>query len=129
MKQISTVTYGIDLGDEYSQLCVLDDDGEVVEEGRIRTSEEALRNRFASRERGLVVMEAGTHSPWVSRMLEELGQECLVANPASLHRRNRKKNDRNRRGEARPLGAVRPGDARTDPARGCRDAGGHGDRA
>jgi hypothetical protein len=43
VKQISTVTYGIDLGDEYSQLCVLDDDGEVVEEGRIRTSEEALR--------------------------------------------------------------------------------------
>lgn len=94
VKQSNTVTYGIDLGDEYSQLCVLDDDGEVIEEGRIRTSEAVFRKRFAARERGMVVMEAGTHSPWLSRLLEELGQECLVANPASLHRRNRKKNDR-----------------------------------
>lgn len=94
MKQISTVTYGVDLGDEFSQLCVLDSYGEVVEEGRLRTSEAAFRRRFGSIDRGLVVMEAGTHSPWVSRLLQEQGHQCLVANPASLHTRNRKKTDR-----------------------------------
>ena len=60
VKQSSTLTYGIDLGDEFSQLCVLDPDGEVLEAGRIRTSEEAFRLRFGSMERGLTVMEAGT---------------------------------------------------------------------
>ena len=39
-------------------------------------------------------MEAGTHSPWLSRLLAELGHECLIANPASLHQKGRKKNDR-----------------------------------
>ena len=28
-----------------------------------------------------VVMEAGTHSPWVSRYLQELGMRVIVANP------------------------------------------------
>jgi transposase len=27
------------------------------------------------------VMEAGTHSPWVSRFLQELGLRVIVANP------------------------------------------------
>jgi transposase len=40
------------------------------------------------------VIEAGTHSPWLSRLLHSLGHECLVANPAVLHRKGRKKNDR-----------------------------------
>lgn len=94
MKQSSTLTYGIDLGDEFSHLCVLDSEGEVLEVGRLRTSEEGFRRRFTAMDAGLVVMEAGTHSPWASRLLEELGHECLVANPASLHHKNRKKNDR-----------------------------------
>jgi transposase len=89
----SSLTVGIDLGDTYSQVCVLDADAEVIEEGRVRTTEAALRRRFAGLESCLTVMEVGTHSPWVSRLLEDLGHECLVANPASLHRRGRKKND------------------------------------
>jgi transposase len=90
----STLTIGIDLGDEYSQVCVLDEEGEVIEEGRIKTTEAALRGRLAAMDACLVVMEVGTHSPWVSRLLEELGHDCLVANPASLHRKGRKKSDR-----------------------------------
>jgi transposase len=31
-----------------------------------------------------VVMEAGTHSPWASRLLAELGHEVVVANPRQL---------------------------------------------
>ena len=37
-------TAGLDLGDKYSYLCLIDtESGEVVEEGRLRTTPEALR--------------------------------------------------------------------------------------
>jgi transposase len=79
----SSMTVGIDLGDKYSYLCLLDtESGEVIEEGRLRTTPEALRRRFSSEQQPLrVAIEAGTHSPWVSRVLEECGHEVLVANP------------------------------------------------
>jgi transposase len=77
------ITAGLDLGDRYSYLCLIDtDSGETIEEGRLRTTSEALRRRFASEQQPLrVAIEAGTHSPWVSRLLEECGHEVLVANP------------------------------------------------
>jgi transposase len=78
-----SITVGIDLGDKYSHLCVLDaESGEVIEEGRLRTTPEAFRRRFASQRPMRIAIEAGTHSPWVSRLLEqECGHEVLVANP------------------------------------------------
>ena len=79
------VTAGLDLGDKYSYLCLLDTDGgEVIEEGRVRTTPEALRRRFTSERPMRVAIEAGTHSPWVSRLLEECGHEVLVANARKL---------------------------------------------
>jgi len=78
-------TAGLDLGDRYSYLCLLDTDGgEVIEEGRVRTTSEALRRRFASERPMRIAIEAGTHSPWVSRLLEECGHEVLVANARKL---------------------------------------------
>ena len=48
------MTAGLDLGDSYSYLCLIDtEDGEVVEEGRLRTTPEALRRRFASEQQPL----------------------------------------------------------------------------
>jgi transposase len=55
-----------------------------VEEGRLRTTPEALRRRFASEQPLRIAIEAGTHSPWVSRVLEECGHEVLVANARKL---------------------------------------------
>jgi len=78
------ITVGVDLGDRYSYLCFLDtQSGEVIEEGRLRTTPEALRRRFCSEQWPLrIAIEAGTHSPWVSRVLEqECGHKVLVANP------------------------------------------------
>ncbi len=75
------VTAGLDLGDKYSCLCLIDTDtGKVIEEGRLRTTPEALRRRFDSEQQMTVAIEVGTHSPWVSRLLEECGHEVLVAN-------------------------------------------------
>ncbi len=79
-------TVGLDLGDKYSYLCLIDSQsGEVMEEGRLRTTPEAFKRRFSS-ERPLmrIAIEAGTHSPWVSRVLEECGHEVLVANPRKI---------------------------------------------
>jgi transposase len=79
------MTAGLDLGDKYSHLCLLDtESGEVIEEGRLRTTPEALRRRFSSERPLRIAIEAGTHSPWVSRVLEECGHEVLVANARKL---------------------------------------------
>ena len=66
------MTAGLDLGDKYSYLCLIDTlSGEVIEEGRLRTTPEALRRRFSSERPPMrIAIEAGTHSPWASRMLE-----------------------------------------------------------
>jgi transposase len=76
----------LDLGDKYSYLCLIDQEsGEVMEEGRLRTSPEALRRRFAPERPPMrIAIEAGTHSPWASRVLEECGHEVLVANARKL---------------------------------------------
>jgi transposase len=79
------MTAGLDLGDKYSYLCLIDQEGgEVIEEGRLRTSPEAFRRRFASERPLRIAIEAGTHSPWASRVLEECGHEVLVANARKL---------------------------------------------
>jgi|SRR5215208_4320625 transposase len=84
-KQQPRMTAGLDMGDKYSYLCLIDtQSGEVVEEGRLRTTPETLRRRFASERPLRIAMEAGTHSPWVSRVLEECGHEVLVANARKL---------------------------------------------
>ncbi len=82
--EIPEWTMGLDLGDRYSYYKLLDKAGEVVEEGRIKTTPEILGRNFRTYEPMRVVMEAGTHSPWVSRLLEECGHEVLVANPRKL---------------------------------------------
>ncbi len=84
-KQHPRMTAGLDLGDKYSYLCLIDQQsGEIMEEGRLRTTPEALRRRFASEQPMRIAIETGTHSPWVSRLLEECGHEVLVANARKL---------------------------------------------
>ena len=59
--------------------------GEVIEEGRLRTTPEAFLRRFTSEQTPMrIAIEAGTHSPWASRVLEECGHEVLVANATKL---------------------------------------------
>ena len=79
------MTAGLDLGDNYSYLCLIDTvSGEVIEEGRLPTTPETFRRRFASEQPMRIAVEAGTHSPWASRVLEECGHEVLVANARKL---------------------------------------------
>jgi transposase len=81
-KELTRTIAGLDLGDKHSHLCLIDtESGEVLEEGRLRTTPEAFERRFGSERPMRVAIEVGTHSPWVSRLLEECGHEVLVANP------------------------------------------------
>ncbi len=96
-KERPGMTAGLDLGDKYSYLCLIDtQSGEIMEEGRLRTSPEAFRRRFSSEQPLRIAIEAGTHSPWVSRVLEECGHEVLVANPRKtrLIYSNKRKTDK-----------------------------------
>ena len=95
-KEQPNMTAGLDIGDKYSYLCLIETvSGEVVEEGRMRTTPQALRRRFCSERPMRVAIEAGTHSPWVSRLLEECGHKVIVANARKtrLIYANRRKTD------------------------------------
>jgi hypothetical protein len=91
------VVVGIEVGDRLSELCFLEEDGEEVEWAKLQTTEDAMRKRFPGMERGRVILEVRTHSPWLSRLLEGLGHEVVVANPhpVQLIARSTKKTDRN----------------------------------
>lgn len=78
------MTVGIDLGDEHSHFCALDNTGEILEEGRLKTTKAAFEQRFKSAARMRIAIEASTHSPWVSILLKEAGHEVIVANPRKL---------------------------------------------
>jgi transposase len=72
---------GLDLGDKFSYACVLDlKTGEVLQEKRIATRASCLETFFAGKPPMRVAIETGTHSPWISRLLESFGHEVLVAN-------------------------------------------------
>ena len=62
-------TIGLDLGDRWSRYCVIDSRGVVAKEDRVRTSPEALEETFRVVQPSKIVIEAGAHSPWVSRLL------------------------------------------------------------
>jgi transposase len=74
------LTVGLDLGDRNSRYCVLDEHGQVTLEGRVATTQKAFQEIFGAMLRSRIALETGTHSPWVSRYLEELGHEVIVAN-------------------------------------------------
>ena len=77
-------TIGIDVGDSWSQICVVDVSAAVVEEAPVRTTTRAVHCRCATLPRSRVALEVGTHSPWLRRLLAKLGHEAIVANPGRV---------------------------------------------
>src|ERR1035437_8132108 len=71
------LTIGLDLGDRSSWYCVLDEAGEVVLEQKVATTAKAMKEVFGGMPRSRIALETGTHSPWVSRVLSELGHEVI----------------------------------------------------
>ena len=127
MKKISTVavkqsknisgqklTIGLDLGDRSSWYCVLDEAGEVLLEQRLGTTPKAMKEVFGGMPRSRIALETGMHSPWISRLLSEVGHEVIVAHARNVRLigESRKKDDRL---DARTLARL----ARIDPQLLC----------
>src|SRR5438045_1312948 len=90
------LTIGLDLGDRSSHYCVLDESGRIVVEGKTATSPKAMEAVFGGMTRSRIALETGMHSPWVSRLLSELGQEVIVAHARNVRLigESRRKDDR-----------------------------------
>jgi transposase len=91
------LTVGLDMGDRFSHYCFLNGDGDVIEEGRMQSTEAALRRHFEGEPCLRIALECGTHSPWVSRLLTALGHQVIVANARKIPAitGSESKNDRN----------------------------------
>ena len=109
MKKISTVatqqsrkiseqklTVGLDLGDRSSWCCVLDEAGAIVREQKLGTTPKARKEVFGAVPHSRIALETGMHSPWVSRLLSQLGHEVIVAHARNVRLigESRKKDDR-----------------------------------
>jgi len=89
-------TIGLDLSDRTGLYVVLSAPGEVVGEGTVMLSRTGVERVFAGRQPCRIALEVGTHSPWLSRQLEALGYEVIVANArqVGLIARSGRKTDR-----------------------------------
>jgi transposase len=107
----SNIRVGLDLGDRRHRFCALDERGEVVEEGSLCNDRDSLTKLAGRYHSALGVMEAGAHSPWISRLLEGLGWRVVVSNPRkvrAIYQHERKSDQR----DALMLARI----ARMDPA-------------
>lgn len=117
---------GFDLGKVSSQVCIITEDGELIEQ-RLKTDREHLEKLLGSRSPARLLIEASTESEWVARFLEELGHEVVVADPnfAPMYAtRSRKvktdKRDARTLAEACRLGAYRAAHRTSDQQRHVR---------
>ena len=90
------LTIGLDLGDRNSWYCVVDEAGQIQLGQRVRTNAKTLQEVFGAMPRSRVALETGTHSPWISRLLSELGHEVIVAHARKVRLigESRQKDDR-----------------------------------
>ena len=76
---------GMDCGDRNHEVCVLDHAGRVTWRDTVVNTATAIRKRLSELPKGTpVAMEAGTHSGWISRLLETMGLRVVVAQPRKL---------------------------------------------
>ena len=104
-------TVGLDLGDKHSRYCVLDSGATIKAERSAPTTKKGMATAFAKMVRSRIALEVGTHSPWVSRLLESFGHEVIVANPRKV-RAISDSNGKDDRMDAQLLARL----ARADPA-------------
>jgi len=93
---LDRLTVGVDLGDQWSNYCILGLGGETLVEGQFRTRKQEVAEFFQALAMSRVVVEVGTHSAWVREIMAGFGHEVLVANPRLMEgsKRRRRKSDR-----------------------------------
>src|SRR3972149_1336517 len=79
MNKISMFFVGLDLGDKFSYITIIDQEGELIEETRLPTTKASFQRKFSTLQPCRVAMEVGSHSRWASHLLKDLGHDGLVA--------------------------------------------------
>ena len=104
------LTVGVDLGDQWSNYCILGLEGETLAEGQLRTTREDVAEFFRGLSAARVILEVGTHSAWVQEIVVGCGHEVLVANPRLMDgtKRRKRKNDRLDANQLARIGRVDP---------------------
>jgi transposase len=74
----------MDLGDRSSHYCILNEAGEVILEQELPTTPKGIEQVFSKVPRSRVALETGTHSPWISRQLTQLGHDVIVAHARNV---------------------------------------------
>jgi len=107
---LDRLTVGVDLGDRWSHFCILGLHGETLSEGQLQTREAEVAEFFQAIPPARVVMEVGTHSPWMQEIVAGEGHEVVVANPRLMEgsKRRKRKNDRIDAKKLARLGRVDP---------------------
>ena len=132
MSNYNTKLYvGLDVSEENIEIFILPSDSEQGKHGSIENSMDALKkfcNKIDEPSSVLVAMETGTHSAWMSELLENCGFQVLVGNARKLAAiwKNENKSDRNdaellarpARNDQKLFAAIRhnPSDIRADLA-------------
>ena len=88
---------GIDVHSRASQICELDDKGDVIFNTSIDSKPAVFKRFFANREPCLIAMEATGSTPWIETLLRDLGHDVLVlgANEVKIIGASVKKTDAN----------------------------------
>jgi transposase len=104
------LTVGVDLGDRWSNYCILDLEGDTLAEGKLQTTQEDFAQLFRGLNASRVVIEVGTHSAWIWEVIRGCGHEVLVANPRLMEgsKRRKRKSDRIDANKLARLGRVDP---------------------
>lgn len=87
---------GIDVGDKLNFVCILDKSGKIMFEDTIENESKSMLDYFDELDKASIVLEAGTHSFWISKLLVSLGHTVFVCNPRKLKlvTENLKKSDK-----------------------------------
>ena len=95
-KNKTVASIGIDLGDRSSEYVVFASSGAPIERGKVATKSADLQSLLSRFPPTVVAIEVGTHSPWVSRLIEAAGHRAIVANgrKVALISGNKRKNNR-----------------------------------
>ena len=89
MSKFSTeIVIGMDQSDKKSKICEMNyNNGKINTRTDVANDGESLSaffSQYPNPEKVMVAMEAGTHSPWISALLSDMGFNVIIGNPRKL---------------------------------------------
>lgn len=107
---VSPITVGLDVGDRRTHFCAIDAERKVVARGSFPTGRAQLEEALVPYPAAKVILEAGSQSPWMSRVLRGADHDVLVADPrrVQLISKDPRKTDRRDAEMLAKMGAAMP---------------------